>query len=210
MIRRRTVGRLDPWVLRSPFGRRAARRYRAQRPGFGDLDQRLLARLGDVPPGLLVDVGAGDGQLSQALRGASGEWSVVAVEPSRAFCPPAPCVRARAEALPLADDSAVAAIFLSSLRHVRDRALALREARRVVRPGGRLVVVELDPDAGPSRVARHLGAMRSITARAVFAAVVLATCPPVETWVNLASDAGWRRIAAVADELQPVTLVTAS
>jgi len=169
-----------------------------------------MARFAALPAGPVIDIGAGDGQFAAALRAARPDWPVVAIEPSAAFSPAAPCARARAEALPLADNSAAAAVFLSVLRHAADRVRALREARRVVRPGGRLVVVELDPDASPARVRRHVGSMQSALARLTFVTVALAACPPVTTWVELATEAGWRRVTAVADELQPVAVVTAS
>ena len=50
----------------------------------------------------------------------------------------------RAEALPLADGSADAVIFMRSLHHVTpaEHPAALAEARRVLRPRGRLYVAE--------------------------------------------------------------------
>ncbi len=56
---------------------------------------------------------------------------------------------APAEALPFADDSFDAATVAFGLRNVPDRLRALREMRRVVRPGGRAVVLEFTTPPHP-------------------------------------------------------------
>lgn len=54
-----------------------------------------------------------------------------------------------AQALPFADASFDGATIAFGIRNVPDRDLGLREMRRVLRPGARLVVLELaEPDAG--------------------------------------------------------------
>jgi SAM-dependent methyltransferase len=116
----------------------------------GLLDHLGLARLrrdlsrdltGDV-----LEVGVGTGrQLTHHPRGTR----VTAVEPDRAALaragrrsPGARLVVAEAEALPFADASFDRVVFALVLCSVRDPAAALSEARRVLRPGGRLRVLE--------------------------------------------------------------------
>lgn len=53
--------------------------------------------------------------------------------------------RGRLEALPIDDGTLDAAICALVLHHVPDPALALAEAARVLRPGGRLLVVDMLP-----------------------------------------------------------------
>jgi demethylmenaquinone methyltransferase/2-methoxy-6-polyprenyl-1,4-benzoquinol methylase len=54
------------------------------------------------------------------------------------------------EALPLADASVDFVSMGYALRHVRDLAIAFAEFGRVLRPGGRLLILEIG--AGPSEV----------------------------------------------------------
>ncbi len=201
------IRRLDAMVLRGPFGARAARRYTEQRVGFGDLDRRLVASLQSELDAaqVVVDVGAGNGELASAIAGACGAM-VIAVEPSGAFGPArgATTVRAVGEALPIATGAVDVAVCLSALRHMNDRRAALRELRRVVRPGGVAAIVEVDPESSRARRKRHTRAMRSRTARIAFEWVVLRACPPASHFAAEASAAGWSEVTWEADVEQPV------
>jgi SAM-dependent methyltransferase len=89
----------------------------------------------------VLNVGAGAGSYEPRDR------DVTAVEPSavmRAQRPPdaAPCIDARAEALPFADRAFDASMAVFSDHHWRDRLGGLRELRRVA---GRAVVMQWDP-----------------------------------------------------------------
>ncbi|HEX7701089.1 MAG TPA: methyltransferase domain-containing protein, partial [Kofleriaceae bacterium] len=108
---------------------------------------------------------------------------------------------------PLATASVDAAICLSSIRHVRDRAATLGELRRVVRPGGRLVIVELDPTASAVRIAAHASRIPSAILRTAFGPLVLRTAPPVEAIEDLAVGAGWHRDELRDDPIQPVYIL---
>lgn len=102
----------------------------------------------------VVDLGAGEGDLSLLLARFAG--SVTAVDQSRAMLKE---VRARAaaaglgkvvkacegdlEALPLKDESADAVFLSQALHHAAQPAQAVSEAARILRPGGRLVILDL-------------------------------------------------------------------
>lgn len=96
----------------------------------------------------VVDIGCAFGYGTAALtaHGRGRRW-VVGVEPDgrhiatagRSF-PWLPLVRGDAAHLPLGDASVDAAVMLDVLEHVADPDAVLREIRRVVRPGGCLVV----------------------------------------------------------------------
>ena len=145
--------------------------------------------------------------MGRALRAAFPGIQVIDVEPSGDFAPDpgtARRVRARAEALPLASASLDAAVSVSAIRHVADRARALAELRRVVRPGGVAFIVELDPEASPARVRAHAERLGSSLLRAAFAPLVVRTAPPAATIARAARAAGWRDVIRRDDPVQPV------
>jgi ubiquinone/menaquinone biosynthesis C-methylase UbiE len=202
------LGFLDR-LYRHPFEGASARRYaRLERPAFEDLDARVVATLAPRLAGArrVVDVGAGPGTLTRAIRAAHPEIDVISVEPSADFAGPG-VLRARAEAMPLPDAAVDLAVCLSSIRHVADRRAALAEIRRVVRPGGALAIVELDPDASRERAAHHASRLGACYLRTLFSPLVLRTAPPREVIARLATDAGWRLIEARLDPLQPVYML---
>jgi SAM-dependent methyltransferase len=94
----------------------------------------------------VLNVGAGTGSYEP------GDREVTAVEPSAVMiaqrpADAAPVVQASAEALPFAADSFDAAMAIVSDHHWRDRAVGMRELRRVARE--RVVIVNVDPAANP-------------------------------------------------------------
>jgi ubiquinone/menaquinone biosynthesis C-methylase UbiE len=202
------AGWLDRRLFRHPFTGGSARRYaRLERPGFGDLDRRLVERWADDLAGArtVIDVGAGPGTLASSLRAAWPGLCVIEVEPSPDFAGGGGArVRARGEALPLADGSIDVAVLLSSIRHVRDRRATLAELRRVVRAGGVAHVVELDPAASRARVAAHARGVRSRVLALAFGPLVCATAPPAREIADDARAAGWTDVAQVDDPAQPV------
>jgi len=116
-----------------------------------DLQTGMVAAL--VPPGLqVVDVGTGTGALLPILAQAAAR--VMAVDQSQALleraqrrCLEAGCrnvsfQRADVQALPFPDGVFAAAYTSMVLHHVDDPGRALAELARVVRPGGRVVVLD--------------------------------------------------------------------
>jgi SAM-dependent methyltransferase len=114
--------------------------YTATRREDPRLAAAIHAALGDAVT--VVNVGAGTGSYEPRDR------RVVAIEPSRVMIAQrprdaAPAIVARAEDLPLADDSVDAAMAVLTDHHWPDRARGLAEMRRVARR--RAVVFQHDP-----------------------------------------------------------------
>jgi demethylmenaquinone methyltransferase / 2-methoxy-6-polyprenyl-1,4-benzoquinol methylase len=112
--------------------------------------QEALARAGLRPGARVLDVACGTGLMSLAAsRLTQGKVTLVGVDPS-----PGMSARARAkvpleyheggaEALPVADSAFDFAMMGYALRHVADWNHAFREFARVLRPGSRLLLLEI-------------------------------------------------------------------
>jgi SAM-dependent methyltransferase len=109
---------------------------------------------GDGGGAPVLDLGAGTGQFAAAIAGWLGV-RVVAVEPSAgmraqaARAHPHPAVAllgGRAEQLPLRDGCCTWAWVSTVLHHLDDLPAAARELRRVLRPGGPVLVRQAFPD----------------------------------------------------------------
>jgi SAM-dependent methyltransferase len=103
---------------------------------------KFVRSLGE--PASALDLGCGDGRLTSELGArelVAVDVSEVALERARLRVPAATAVRVSPdEPLPLADASFDLVLCAETIEHVRDVQLLLSEARRVLRPGGRLAV----------------------------------------------------------------------
>jgi SAM-dependent methyltransferase len=115
---------------------------------------------GDAP---VLDLAAGTGKLTRALL--SARLDVVAVEPQPQLrdllAASIGSERVRdglAEAIPLADGS-IAAVMVADAFHWFEHGAALREIRRVLRPGGGLAVLSTAPDWSGASWAHEVGAL---------------------------------------------------
>ena len=122
---------------------RQAERYDETRAASPSVLKPLRAALEGAPGPRLADIGGGTGNYALALRREG--WAPVVVDRSaemlaRAAAKGLETVEADAQRLPFEDESFDAATLISMLHHVEDRGAALAEARRILRPGGRLVL----------------------------------------------------------------------
>jgi SAM-dependent methyltransferase len=115
----------------------------------------IVARTTPISPGgTIVDVGCSTGYLLDDLRRAFPAAELVGIDliaaglvKAHRLVPAARLLHADARELPLAADSADAVVSANLLEHIGDDLAALREIRRVLKPGARAVLVV---PAGPS------------------------------------------------------------
>jgi SAM-dependent methyltransferase len=111
-------------------------------PAFGwtTLEEERLAAVRPWVRGRLLDVGAGPNALVRAHGDGVGvdvhDWGGGAL------------VVDDASRLPFPDASFDTVAFVASLNHMPNRGAALHEARRLLRPGGRVVVTMINPVLG--------------------------------------------------------------
>ncbi len=119
--------------------------------GSGAWYRRRALQAAGLRPGVrVVDLAIGTGLVArEALRIVGRADDVVGVDVSEGMLRvarrslPIALVKARGEALPLADGCAGFVSMGYALRHVSDLALLFREIHRVLRPGGELVILEI-------------------------------------------------------------------
>jgi ubiquinone/menaquinone biosynthesis C-methylase UbiE len=186
----------------------------------------LYARLADALDanldlrGRVLDVGCGPGQLAAMLARRHPGCQFLGVDLSEtmiglarrltAGLPNLTFRAANAEALPFADGEFDLAISITSVKHWADRQAGVREMARVVRPGGRVFVLELDRELDQAkaegfvrrwpRVLRLLGPFLAFYFRKVVAAQGL----DLATLRDLLQAAGLEEVAAQADGEGPI------
>jgi ubiquinone/menaquinone biosynthesis C-methylase UbiE len=128
-----------------------------------DGDARVAAELARVGPAdVVVDIGCGPGEAARyaARLGAA----VTGVDPAPVMLRVARgltrsrnvrYVEGAAEALPVPDGAATVVWTIATVHHWRDVEDALREVRRVLRPGGRFVAIERRTQPGADGLASH-------------------------------------------------------
>ena len=143
-----SAGPDDP-VL-AEYARLAPRYDRRWSYYIGATVRETLRRLNPATGGRLLDVGCGTGALLQTLADADPGLRLAGVDPcpemlrvARGKLPASVELRqAYAEGLPFGDSAFDTVVCTNSFHYFRRPADALREMRRVLRPGGRLVVTD--------------------------------------------------------------------
>lgn len=124
--------------------------------GTGSWYRKLTLKLAGLKPGMsILDVGMGTGLVAKQAAAILGDASrVTGVDPSAGMIRNAKLpagvtvVEGRAESIPL---PAAGYDFLSmgyALRHVSDMSVAFAEFHRVLKPGGKLCILEITPPKG--------------------------------------------------------------
>lgn len=180
--------------------------------------RRTVRSLGPALAGRVLDLATGTADLAILIAKEAPAASVVGLDPSEGMLALArDKVRARgldervsltagdAQVLPFENGSFDGVTMAFGIRNVPDRAKALREMVRVLRPGGRVAILELgEPRSGPlAAVARFhvhtvvpaLGALLSRAPEYRYLERSIAAFPPPEEFTALMRDAGLVEVA---------------
>ena len=171
---------------------------------------QALQRVGLKAGQSLLDVGAGTGVISalaQEIVGAEGK--VVALDPSHGMLGEArgrgveKCCLGLGEALPFADHTFDVLTMGYALRHVADLTRAFQEYRRVLKPGGQVLLLEITrPGSSVGRAALkfymkgivpNIARLRSVETKKLMRYYwdTIDACVPPETIVQAMQDAGF-------------------
>lgn len=114
--------------------------------------ESVLAPLADAPDGLVCDMPSGGGYLADYLRPGLG---YVAIDPASGFFvewdKPRQRLTAEITSVPLADGSVDHIVSLAGLHHEPSLPAVFAEMRRLVKPGGRIVIEDAAVDTPPAR-----------------------------------------------------------
>jgi len=187
--------------------------------------------LGERPR--VLDVATGTGDLAIEIALARPHATVIGIDPSPGMLAVGARKLARrkledrvtllegdAQHLPLANCAVDAATIAFGIRNVPDRLAGLRELARVVRPGGRIAVLELgEPRAGllagaarfhTRHVVPRLGALLSGAREYAYLQRSIAAFPPAEEFAALMAEAGLAVLAVTPLTFGACTLYVAS
>ena len=139
-------------MARIAYGSRDAAAFEATRhvsdQGLAAWRDAVTRHLAPRPGTRLLDLGAGTGMWARAFTDRYDAVDVIAVEPAdamrayamRARCPHPRVLAGDAAAIPPADRSVDAAWLSTVVHHFPDLTAAARELRRVLRPGGPVLI----------------------------------------------------------------------
>jgi SAM-dependent methyltransferase len=135
------------------FEQRGAAYHHAMAQSPRARDAEFLAVLDPLGgrTGLLCDMPSGGGYLAAHLPPG---MRYVGVDPSDDFIAACPAgverIKAEIARVPLADGSVDAIVSLAALHHEPDLPAVFREMRRLLRPGGRMVIADAAVDTAPA------------------------------------------------------------
>jgi ubiquinone/menaquinone biosynthesis C-methylase UbiE len=125
------------------------RRY--QQNDFSGVENAVTSFAGSNPGARVVEVGCGTGRWLRLLRAKGIKATGMDASSGMLSRAQSPVVQAVAEQLPYASGSIDRVFCVNALHHFSDKVAFVGEARRVLRPGGQLMIVGLDPHAGIDR-----------------------------------------------------------
>ncbi len=111
----------------------------------------VLEHLGDLTGRRVADIGCGKGRFARIVKERFPDAQVAAIDLAEAMLARVPSnlqrVAASMTGLPLATGSMDAAYATESLEHAVDIPLAVAELARIVKPGGRIAIIDKNAEA---------------------------------------------------------------
>ena len=106
----------------------------------------VLDHLGDLSGGIAADIGSGKGRFARLVKDRNPSATVIALDIAETMLHRVPPDIARVAAsmtqLPLATESVDGAYAIESLEHAVDIEGAVAELTRIVKPGGKIVIID--------------------------------------------------------------------
>lgn len=121
----------------------------AEKHPHDDVHPYVAARFAAAGARTVLDVGGGNGRLARLLPALSIRCLLLDLSPAMLDLAPRPKARADGARLPAADASVDAVAALYTLYHYDDPLVPIREARRVLRPGGTFAACAANRDSDP-------------------------------------------------------------
>ena len=123
---------------------------------YSGVEEALAAFVRPDLAGRVLEVGCGTGHwlrrlAERGIRVAGVDASSNMLDYARDQAPGAALAHATAEHLPWASAAFERVFCINALHHFEDKRRFLAEARRVLRPGGQLMTIGLDPHTGVDR-----------------------------------------------------------
>ncbi|MCX7747786.1 MAG: methyltransferase domain-containing protein [Clostridia bacterium] len=120
-------------------------------------EKRILQYFGNVKGMKIADIGGGTGSLSLLLAGLEAEATII--DSSAAMTAIAKkkdqrikIINANAENIPVADNLFDRVCMKDCLHHIVNQEKALREAMRVLKPNGKIIIMEFNPKSIKSKL----------------------------------------------------------
>ena len=216
--------------MRGAWGDGTAQLYnavvaRGVAPVYHELLGHVLARFPMPAEGRVLDVGCGPGHATAALARALPRAQVTGLDLSPRAIALAEAAHARepnahfrvgdAMTLPFADGTFDVVMSTASIKHWPDAERGVREALRVLAPGGMLVLLETDPAATTDAAGRFVAHWRHVPRAAVgffswyFRRFVAQQSPSVERIASWVESAGAQVRCAESLSRFPLSLVVA-